>query len=447
MNINDYNFEQIRKSGSDMVTKMTQRKEQYSKTMNASYLKKILPNENFEVDWKNIEEVFPDMVYAMKNTPQDAGYHAEGNVWTHTKMVVEAMLSLPEYRVQNSFDKELLFWSTLFHDIGKPGVTTFSDDIGRISSKGHSKRGMQDVRLIMWVAGFDPVMRESVANIIEVHQHPFTWIKKESIFEIRNVSQHLKMNNLILMATADAIGRETLNPLDKQKILENVELFKIACEENNCLNNPWEHNFTNLQAKDIYWKGRGESYEDRPVHEEKRSDVIMLSGLPASGKDTWAKKYCQGREVLSYDAAREMFGSNDKGNGRAVQYVKERAKELLRNNEPFVLNANYLSVQTRHKDLKILREYGATIRMVCLEASLEVSEKRNDHERDTTLRTSKILERAYGWEPPKSNEAHEVIWWKNDAPLHIPYLTSKKEINEVWDFSKNVPDLKKTFKI
>lgn len=442
----EYNFEQIRQSGSDMITRMTQKKDQYSKTLNASYLEKLLPNENFKVDWKNIEEAFPDMVNSMKNTPQDKGYHAEGDVWTHTKMVVEAMMSLPEYQVQNKFDKEVLFWATLFHDIGKPGVTTFSDDVQRITSKGHSKRGMQDARLLMWVAGFNPILRESVANIIEVHQHPFTWIKKESVFEIRNVSQHLKMNNLILMATADAIGRETLNPSDKEKILENVELFKFACEENNCLLTPWKHDFDSIKAKDIYWRAKGESYEDRPVHIEASSDVVVLSGLPASGKDTWVKKYAQGKEVLSYDDARNMFGWNDKGNGRAVQYVKEKMRELLRSKEPFILNANNLSVQTRHKDMKILREYGATIRMVCLETTLDISQKRNDTERDTTLKTSKILERAYGWEPPKSNEAHEVMWWKDNAPLYEPFLTSEKDENSPWEFSKNVPTIKRNFK-
>lgn len=421
--MNNLDFSDIRKKSTSIISDMLHKKGNYKSTMQRSTFKSLLPKDNLCIDFKDIEEAFPELVQLLKSTPQDKGYHLEGDVWTHTKMVVQELLNIEEYSTLSEFDREVLFWSTLFHDIGKPGCTDYDESTSKITSRGHSKRGMQDVRLLMYVAGIEPEIRESVCNIIEVHQYPFSWINNASTFEIRNVSQHLKMNNLYLMATADALGRRTVIEQDRFRIIENVELFKIACTEQECLYNPWYHNFDNLEAKDIYFRNSGESHEDRPVHWDKGSDVIVLAGLPASGKDTWASTVHPELEVLSYDEARNHFGWDDKGNGRAVQYIKERAKELLRGKVPFIWNANFLSNQTRQKEIQLLRNYNANIRMVYLEEPLEVLEERNN-KRNSTLPTSKILERAYSLEPPKSNYVHEVFWYKNNDYYTVPFLTS-----------------------
>lgn len=442
--MSDYDWLTINGDASQAITKMLARKGDYNHTLRYDFLKRLLPSEDngYKLDWKDVETIFPDLVIAMKNTPQEKDYHDEGDVWTHTKMVVEALLDNNEYRGLPKDEQEVMFWTVLFHDIGKPGVTRRDEESNRISSRGHSKRGAQDARLLMWYAGFPVDLRESVTRIIMVHQYPFTWINNAEIFQLRELSQSMKMNHLKLMAHSDALGRETVPRNEKQAILDRVELFAFACEEEQCLMNPWKYDFSSLHAERLYWEGRGESYEGREVHWEKGSDVIMLSGLPASGKDTWISKFGEDKPVLSFDNARAMFGFKQSDNhGEAVQHVVKEAKRMLAKNEPFIWNATHLSPLTRDKNINLLRSYGATVRIIHMESDPDTLIQRND-KRGSTLPGSKILSMAYKWEPPLPTDAHEMMWWKDDAPVHLEFLTTDKDEESPWLFNKKTPSLK-----
>ena len=444
--MSDYDWFTINSDASQAITKMLKQNGDYKHTLNYSFLKNLLPctENNFKLDWNDIEKIFPDLVVAMKNTPQEKDYHAEGDVWTHTKMVVEALLDNSEYRNLPYKEQEIMFWTVLFHDIGKPGVTRRNEENNRITSRGHSKRGAQDSRLLMWYAGFPPEIRESVARIIMVHQYPFTWINEANTFQLRELSQSMKMNHLKLMAQADALGRETEPYSEKRAILDRVELFAFACEEEKCLIQPWKHNFSSLYAERLYWEGRGESHEERPVYWNKKSDVIMLSGLPASGKDTWVSKFGEGKPVLSFDNARALFGFKQSDNhGEAVQYVMKEARRMLANEESFIWNATHLSPLTRDKNINLLRSYGATVRIIHLESDPKTLLERNE-KRGSTLQGGKILSMAYKWEPPLPTDCHEMLWWDKDGPVYLDFLTSKKDKESPWKFSKE--NISKKFK-
>src|SRR5262249_18520784 len=54
----------------------------------------------FRVDWDGLEDALAAAVdpAVLAATPQDAAYHAEGDVWVHTCMVVEALVADPDWR-------------------------------------------------------------------------------------------------------------------------------------------------------------------------------------------------------------------------------------------------------------------------------------------------------------------------------------------------------------
>ncbi|MEL7148965.1 MAG: poly(A) polymerase, partial [Bacteroidota bacterium] len=49
------------------------------------------------IDWGTLEARF-DWLSDMRGVPQDPLWHAEGDVFVHTKMVVDALLGLKSYQ-------------------------------------------------------------------------------------------------------------------------------------------------------------------------------------------------------------------------------------------------------------------------------------------------------------------------------------------------------------
>lgn len=409
--------------------------------------KNLLPKSSngFEIDWKSIEAAFPDWINSMKNCPQEPDYHLEGDVWTHTKMVMNALIENTDFQSLNETEREILFFTALLHDVGKPYTLKRDEDNGRITSKGHSKRGSKESRIMLWFAGAPPYIRENIANLITHHQLPYTWEKKASIFELREISQSVNMKLLCNLSLADAIGRITRPVQEKNLIIDRVKLFKYACEDENCLTQPWTYDFSNPHAERLYWEGKGDVFEGRDVFWEKGSEVILLSGLPASGKDYWCELYGKDLPVLSLDTLREKMKikNNSKAKGEAIQLMNEMARELLRDNAPFIWNATHFSTSMREKNINLLRQYGATVRIVHLESDYNTLIKRNN-ERGSTLPSSKIIDMAWKWEPALPTEAHEVIWW-DGKPVYIPFITSKDSFKDEFDIKFN--NVKQNFKL
>lgn len=94
------------------------------------------------IDWDEIEASY-DWFKDMKGIPQDEVWHSKGDVFTHTKMVVEALIALPEFKALSEQDKHILFASALLHDVEKRSTTTTEEIDGkiRIVSPRHAKRG------------------------------------------------------------------------------------------------------------------------------------------------------------------------------------------------------------------------------------------------------------------------------------------------------------------
>src|SRR5688572_19214554 len=129
----------------------------------------------WKLDWLALTEEF-DWIAAMRDCPQDPMFHAEGTVWTHVGMVCEALAALDEFRSLSDSERQILFAAALLHDVAKPLCTRHED--GRITSRGHSIKGENLARRILWARGADLRDREEVARIVEVHQVPFFAIDK-----------------------------------------------------------------------------------------------------------------------------------------------------------------------------------------------------------------------------------------------------------------------------
>ena len=75
---------------------------------------------------------------AMRACGQDAEWHAEGDVWTHTRMVWEEVGRLGGFSEMRPEHRRALRFAALWHDAGKPATTCFDEESGRTRSPKHS---------------------------------------------------------------------------------------------------------------------------------------------------------------------------------------------------------------------------------------------------------------------------------------------------------------------
>lgn len=356
---------------------------------------------------------FPELAL-LKTTPQDAYYHAEGDVWTHTKMVIAELMKSEKYKSATEDDRFIMFYAALLHDISKPACTVVQED-GSISSAGHSKRGAVDVRIMLWKKEVPFEIRESICNIIATHQVPFFAFKparegdtrphRSPEYIARQLSWQLPLHLLIEVARADMKGRICE---EAKNCLDDIDLFEALAFEDECLYQPkvFPDDITRMK----YFQSVGAISADFPFFKEAGSEVIVLSGLPASGKNEWVKNNYPNLPVLSFDDAKEELGiAHGKNPGAAVHLVIDNAKKLLAAKEPFVWNATHIATPMRQKTLDLLYQYGANVTLVYLEVP-EHEIKRRNSARNTTLPNGKIDEMLFRWEVPTMIEAHKVIY-------------------------------------
>lgn len=360
--------------------------------------------------WLAIEAAYPQWVTTMHTTEQDRFYHNEGDVWTHTKMVVDALIAHPWWHELDTVGQRVTWLTALLHDTGKP-ATTVHESTGRISSRGHSQRGAQDARVWLWQEGLPMPEREAVCTLIGMHQMPFYIMNKDdSALRIKTWSRMARMDWLGVIAMADAHGRKT-DPTEMwQTTIDAVELFRLGCEDLDV----WGK--ATPSASSYTWQKFLNSPEnvapEYPIRRPEGSQVKLLSGLPGMGKNHWANKHYPGHPVISYDDMREEMGvGHGQKTGEVIHAVWDQAKELLRQKKDFVWNATHISPTMRKKALDLLWNYDANVTIVHLETSTPQQWRQQNRQRTASVPEKALDELVLRWEPPAYTEAEQVQYW------------------------------------
>jgi len=140
------------------------------------------------------------------------------------------------------------------------------------------------------------------------------------------------------------------------------------------------------------------------------SRVIVLSGLPGAGKDSYARARFPDLPVVSLDALRAALriGPED-DQGTVIQAAFELAREHLRARRPFLWNATNVTRTTREKIIGLSRAYDAHVAIHVVEQPLKTNLRQNRN-RQAAVPEAVIRNLAAKWEPPSVLEAHEVEW-------------------------------------
>ena len=363
------------------------------------------------LDWSALHGQFA-WIRAMDGVPQSPVFHAEGNVMLHTRMVVEALVQLTEWQELSRDAQQMLFASALLHDVAKPICTKIAED-GHITSKGHAIKGELLARRLLWsgkdlVAPLPFTPREYIARLVRFHGLPLQFLDKtypeRYIFE---ASQSVRMDHVALLAETDVRGRVCS---DQDELLERITLFRTFCQELDCYTAP--RAFPDAHSRFVYFHS-DHTDPDYQAYDTTTFEVVMLSGLPAAGKDTWLHKNLPDWPVVSLDTIRkELKISADEAQGQVVQAAKERAREHMRQQRSFVWNATNISQQLRQQLVDLFVSYGARVRIVYIDAPFATIVKRN-RERAASVPEHVLYKLLQKLEVPTPVEAHDVVWISN----------------------------------
>lgn len=111
--------------------------------------------------------------------------------------------------------------------------------------------------------------------------------------------------------------------------------------------------------------------------------LVVLVGLPGSGKSTWAKQYaanCEKILLVSSDAIREeLWGSEEiQGNPKVIfAEMQRRTEEALKSGKTVVYDATNIERKFRKELPRQYRQYASTIVCVVFNTPLEECIKRN----------------------------------------------------------------------
>lgn len=332
----------------------------------------IMQNFNF----LNIQSMFPELE-VLKGIPQNPLYHEEGNVWIHTSMVCESLLKQKEWNSLSSEDKSVLYLAGLFHDIGKSVCTRVED--GVISSPHHGITGAKIFRSLFYrkygkVLSLPFSIREKAAGLIRYHGLPLWFMERENMeYSLIKASYAANLRLLYILAKADLEGRICK---DKEELFDKILCFKEYGEELHIFNEKKE--FANPYTRYKYFN-RELNWPDTVLYDPSEFEVIMMAGLPLSGKDTYIEEHFDSMPVVSLDDIREEFHLPPaKGSKKAVQIGRERAKEFLRKKEPFIWNATSLIWDNRKKLYDLFTSYKACVRVIYLESPYSKLLERNE---------------------------------------------------------------------
>lgn len=357
-------------------------------------------------DWESIKKQF-DWVRAMEGVPQDPVFHAEGDVETHTRMVVEVLQTLEGFKELAEQDQHILLAAALLHDVEKRSTTVKELD-GPITSFGHARKGELSSRKILYLDIPTPfAIREQVAKLVRYHGLPLWALEKDDPRKsVIAASLEVDTHMLALLAQADVLGRICD---DQAELLYRIDLFRELCREHDCYGKPKAFaddfsRFFYLQREDVA--------PDYQAYNDTKFSVTLLAGLPGAGKDMYINLNLSDRPQISLDELRQEMKikpTDKSGNSKVFQRAKEKAKEYMRKHRSFVWNATNITRQMRQQLIELFLSYGGWVHIIYVEVPYPLLAYQNRN-REQVLPPGAVVKMLAKLDVPSITEAHRVDW-------------------------------------
>jgi len=325
--------------------------------------------EFFEQAGLELQASFTNCFHGVNNP-----YHLENDCLSHTLLVVHAAEKIANREKLTDFERDSLFWASVFHDAGKP-ITRFTDERGKARFNGH-----EYLSALIWLdwtkrLQIDNQMVQTVAKIILYHTLAHKNLARHNYAFLNDTEYRL----LTLLQEADDRGRITL----------------------------YESHQPSLKGESNY------------VGYKENGEVILLFGLPNSGKSTWLQQNARDGIVLSRDAIIEEYARQNgityneafkQLNQQEVSKEFERRLRAARDEQKVYIDMTNLVKKWRRKTLNDLlapqRKKYVTI-LIFLTGWQEIL-RRNEARTGKEIPYNVLLQMLRTTTPPLLNEANEI---------------------------------------
>jgi tRNA nucleotidyltransferase (CCA-adding enzyme) len=182
-------------------------------------MKKLLLSQKPSIGLEVLRKVealvlFPELAQLIGCT-QDSEWHPEGDVWVHSLMVTDQAAKIVANSNITEDEKMIVMVGALCHDLGKPSTTILKD--GRIKSPAHEQAGIEPTRQFLTAMGFPKKFHDEVCALVADHLKPHQLYRaRDEVSDgaIRRLAARVNIDHLLMVSTADFLGRTTKEALD-----------------------------------------------------------------------------------------------------------------------------------------------------------------------------------------------------------------------------------------
>lgn len=193
----------------------------------------------------------------------------------------------------------------------------------------------------------------------------------------------------------------------EQEAIDQIALCEELAKEEGCFDAPYP--FPSELTRRAFLDGK-DIWKDQTLHDDTWGEVVLMSGLPGTGKDTWIQQNLPDIPMVSLDDIRSAYKiAPTAPQGFVANLAKEQAKEYLRHHQPFVWNATNLTTDSRRKLISLFESYKAHVRIVYLETEWQTQLARNASRPDE-VPASVIASMLTKLTPPEASEVAKVEW-------------------------------------
>lgn len=320
------------------------------------------------VSW--FQKTYPETVTLMKNCDHHFDretslnpYHLEGDVWTHTMMVVK------QAELEDCEFKDELLVLALLHDIGKHLVREEKNNKTYFTNHD-ALSAFYSLDIIKTIKGVFQcsIDADEIFKVIALHTQPYRKELKDLVNEIDSPES---LYLLLKLAKCDHVGRFSFKGNSTQFSncdLETIKLHWLSLTEYQIPKNPLE-------------------------------EVVLMCGLPASGKSTyinnqmkskelefiikpWAKVVSRDDCVLRYFEKRgirkpysELFALATKEDQKEIDKLLQEKFKEAKDSSQVVVDMTHMSKKSRRRTLSHFQNRNK--KCICFLTDLKTTFARN----------------------------------------------------------------------